>query len=250
MLIPNRKDNAVSGSEFANKNLNNKYSIIDNNALKEALDGNIPNFLRNFVSINIEENNNKLTYLVMPDVFSIGNDDDFIRMPISPLVAKPIADKYNCILPTKKMCDQIWKAATIKVSPISKGPPYDNSMLSMDTFIWHNKKIESQIIGKSRGEILSGHKKDIVIDHDLLNKKDRLGLYGWFNLNGTAIQGPTVNTSSHEVSYLDYASGIRFIAQDAMLNGNVVNMYDILLNKQTAYLISEQGPYNAKDIYK
>lgn len=249
-LIPDRQSNAVTGSVFANANLNVDRPTRENNILNEALNGNIPPFMRKFVSVVIQENGNKITYLVIPDVFSIGNDDDFIRMPMNPLTAQKIANQYNCILPTKKMCDQIWKEATIKLSPQPKGPPYDNSMLATSTFIDHNNKIEKQLVGKPLGELITGHKKDVIIDKQLLTKTDRVAIYGWFMPDGKAIQGPTPNCSSHEITYQDYSHGIRFIAREVYVNDQILDIYDVLNDPALAGLISEEGAYDARTIYK
>jgi len=250
-LIPIRNLSSITGSQFAKDNMNNNHIIIDQNIINEALNGNIPEFLRKFVPITVNEKNDSLTYLVMPDVLSIGSDSDFIRIPMSAPAAIQIADKYNCTLPTKKMCDQIWKAATIKLTPLPKGPPYDNSMLSMDTYIKHNDKINNQMIGKSNLELVTGHKKDVIIDKELLTKTDRVGIYGWFYPNGKAIQGPIPNCTSHELyRYADYSHGIRLIAQQVILNGKLTNIFDVLNDKDHCNLISEQGPFDASRIYK
>lgn len=249
-LIPERNPGDVSGSQFIQNNLNTKYNIFNDKVVEEALKGNIPDFLRKFVSISISEKNNTITYLVMPEVLSIGSDSDFIRTPISPLAATKIADQYHCVLPTKKMCDQIWKAATIKITPQPKGPPYDHSMLSPATFMMHNEKIEKQLLGKNRLELVSGHKKDVIIDKQLLSRKDRVAIYGWFYPNGMAIQGPVPNCSSHEVTFYDYSHGIRFIARDVMVNGEPKDFYEVLKDSTLAYLISEQGEYDAVSIYR
>lgn len=256
MLIPNRENTFTTGSQFAKNNLNTDMPLgkaREANTLAEALKGNIPNFLRDLVSITIEENNNKITYLVMPDVLSIGTDDDFIRMPMNPLTAQKIANQYNCSLPTKKMCDQIWKAATIKLSPHPKGAPYDNSMLSTETFVWHNNIIENQLKSFKnfdRQQLITGIKKDVVLDKDLLNKPDRVAIYGWFQTNGTPIQGPTVNSSSHEITYKDYSHGIRFIAREVFVNDKVMDLYDVLNDNNLSSLISHQGSYDVHKIYK
>lgn len=101
-LIPIRNENFISGSQFIKNNLNIKDSIRESNILNEFLIGNIPDFLRQFKVVNVTLGNDSLSYLVMPDYLSIGSDSDYVRMPMSPLTAKIVANKYDCILPTKK----------------------------------------------------------------------------------------------------------------------------------------------------
>ena len=123
-------------------------------------------------------------------------------------------------------------------------------MLAMSTFIVHNQKIEKQLVGKSKLELVTGHKKDVIIDKALLTKKDRVAIYGWFYNDGKAIQGPVPNASSHEITYFDYSHGVRFIARDVIINGQLHDIYDVLADQAISYLISEQGPYDARTIYK
>ncbi len=48
---------------------------------------------------------------MLPDYLSIGSNDDWARIPLSPMAAQQIADSLNCFLPTRKMVDDIYKAA-------------------------------------------------------------------------------------------------------------------------------------------
>ena len=48
-LIPNKKDNSVSGSEFIRNNAKLAINVREQNILDEFLTGNIPDFLRNFL---------------------------------------------------------------------------------------------------------------------------------------------------------------------------------------------------------
>jgi hypothetical protein len=250
MLIPNRNTNAVGGATFIKNNLSDIGQHREDNILTEFLSGNVPNFIRNFVSIDIESNNDKITYLVMPDVLSIGSDDDFVRMPMNPITARKICDQYNCILPTKKMCDQIWKAATIKLEPQPKGAPYDNSMLESQTYLDHNNKIEKQLMGKDKSQLVSGHKKDVIYAPSLVKDKSHVCIYGWFHLTGVAIQGPMPNCTFHEVTYKDYSHGIRLIAQDVIVNGQPKNIYDVLNDPKLCHLLIEETAYDASNFYK
>ena len=249
-LIPTRDTSAINGSIFIQNNLHLSGAIREKNILNEFLIGNIPDFLRTFKTIDIVNGNDKLTYLVMSDYLSIGSESDYVRMPMSPLTAKLIADKYDCALPTKMMVDQIWKHSTIKLNPIAHGPPYDSSMFSTERYFWSNIAIQQQLLNKDHTELIAGHKKDVIIDKQLIVNKSNVGIYGWFYTNGVAIQGPNPNCSSHDLFYADYSHSIRLVAQDVILNGNLIRFYDLLNDKNKSYLISSQGPYDAAKIYK
>ncbi len=248
--IPDQKNNALTGTQFVKHLDGINFQVRETEIYYYLTIGNLPNFLRNFVSITISENNNEITYLVMSDVLSIGTDDDYLRMPMGAPTAKLIANKFNCILPTKKIADQINKSAQIRLEPVPKGAPYDISMLTTVTYDWNNQQIEKQLQGSDKTLLITGQKKDVVIDKALLSKPDRVAIYGWFKPNGIPIQGPTVNSNSHELNYQDYSHGIRLIYQDVIVNGELKNIYDVLKDPNLAYLISEQGPYDASQIYQ
>ena len=51
-------------------------------------------------------------FWIMPDYLAIGADDDFVRIPMSPITAQSVADKFGCLLPTRKMVDEIYRPGT------------------------------------------------------------------------------------------------------------------------------------------
>lgn len=240
--IPNRKSDAITGSQFITNNDGLTGSVRDSNIEKEFLDGNIPTFLRNFKTIEVSDEKNKLTYLVFSDVLSIGSDHDYIRMPMTPISAQKIADKYDCTLPTTKMVDDIWKQSDIKLDPKPWGPPYDSSMMATSRFGIHNATIENQLKGKDKTLLISGHKKDVVLTNKLnLNEfKKNVAIYGWIQSNGKPIQ--QLNPKSHNEKYYDYSHSIRLIVNDVMLNGQPARMQDIFSDVELCKLVSNEGP--------
>jgi hypothetical protein len=146
------------------------------------------------------------------------------------------------------MANQIWKAATIKMSPQPNGPPYTNDVMgSTQTFLDHNTKIEVQRAG--REGLITGHKKDYVMCKatSIVNNQ-HCAIYGWFNLNGTPIQG--LNPTSHNKTYVDYSQTPRLVLRDCQLNGNVMDLYSILTDPILSALISDEGHYDPTNIYK
>lgn len=241
LLIPSRDPGSVTGSAFIQNNIKLKGESRETNILHEFLGGNIPEFLRNFLPINITDGINSITYLAMPDVLSIGSDEDYVRMPMNPHTAQSIADQYDCTLPTKKMVRDIWKASSIKLAPLPWGPPYDNSMEDTDRIGIHNTRIQNQLIGQDFKSLISGHKKDVVLTNKLYpnNYKKRVAIYGWIQLNGQAIQG--LNPDSHADTYADYSHGIRLIANDVIVNGNPMRINNVFTDAQLASLVSDEN---------
>lgn len=244
--IPPRNLSSPSGSEFV-KNIWNigPGEERENLIYQEVLNGNVPDFMRTMVEITIQSAGNILKYSVLPDCLCIGNDDDFVRVPLNPLTAQKIGDLFDCSLPTSKIADQIWKVAPTKLTPIPGGPPYDLSMRSVKKFSEHNQKIEQARAGKSG--LITGHKKDVVISNKLFNYPHNVAIYGWFYLSGKPIQD--LNPKDHNNLYEDYSHGIRYVFRPMNLNGEIWDYYAIL-NSSFAFLISNEGQYDASSLYK
>jgi len=248
-LIPTRNDNAKTGSEFIETIMNLTGQIREDLILSECLSGNIPNFLRTFAPVTITSGNNSITYLVMPDALSIGNDDDYIRIPTAPGTAQIIANKFDCVMPTKKMVDDIWKASENKILPKPFGAPYDIDIIRTHRYKWINNKINEQMVGKDKSKLTAGGKKNVVLTKDLApnNLNKRVAIYGWFYANGNVIQG--LNAAEHNDTYCDYSHSITLISKDVMVNGVIMNFYDVLNDKNLCKLISDEGNYDARSIY-
>lgn len=240
-LIHPRNLDAISGSQFAQENLHENRSIRESKILDEITSGNIPNFLRHFVPININSNGISITYMTMPNYIALGSDDDYLLMPTNAATAQKICDAFDCTLPTKQMVDQIWSAAINKLEPIPHGPPYDDTMMSTERYVWSDTQIKHAMGNKDITKLTAGHKKDIILTNHLSpnNLHHMQCIYGWHHLNGTPIQGK--NYFSHELTYCDYAGCIRLIANDIMVNGTPARIQDVFKDPSLAKLISDEG---------
>lgn len=239
----------VTGTDFGNSimsvppNQHREDLILD-----QFKAGNVPDFMRVGVEVTVTENNNTLTYLVLPDVLCVGTDQDYLRTPLNPLTAREVADLFSCVLPTRKIANQIWKAATVKLSPNPNGPPYDATMQSTAKMVSHNAKVQASLAGKTPGELVTGHKKDVVLTKTLQQHPGNVAIYGWFYTNGKPIQD--LNPKDHDKLYKDYSHGIRMVSRSMVLNGNAVDFYDILKDASLCSLISDEGNFDATNMYK
>jgi hypothetical protein len=237
-LIPNRDFCSISGSQFIENNKNLSFFEREKNIFAEISYGNIPNFLRTFVPIKITFKSNTITYLVTSDYLSIGSDEDYIRIPMTPITAQLIANKFDCSIPTKKIVDDIWKNS-IHLDPKPLGPPYDLSMISLKRIDEHNKIIQNQIFEYNK--LIAGHKKDVVLTNQLYpnNNNHRVAIYGWHHLDGNPIQ--KLNAIDHNDQYADYSHGIRLISNDVLVNATPIRIQDIFTNSELCSLISDEG---------
>ena len=141
--------------------------------LDELKRGNIPSFLRSFAAVKVSGKDAKgkdhtICFYVMPDYLCVGSDKDFVRVPLTPMTAQAVADAFNCVLPTKKMVDDIYKQAEVKLEP----KPLTQARESVETFIQHSSIIEKQRSEKRSGALVAGTKKDVVVTNRLQVKPD------------------------------------------------------------------------------
>ena len=213
--------------------------------LNEVLKGNIPDFLRTIVpitdSIIIDGKNFHITYYALPDYLAIGGDKDYFLCPMTPILAQTIACSLKCTLPTRKMVNQIWKAAQVKMQPqpIPPGP----EMTKIPVFALHDSIVwvqrQSFFPQYPLGSLVSGHKKDVVISNSIHRSTLRkVVIYGWHYPSGEPIQ-PLY--SGHSEIYADYSHGIRMVHEDVLVNGVSMKVTEVLKASTLHNLLSDEG---------
>lgn len=183
-----------------------------------VLQGATPRFLRKFVKVKtswVDSSTGKwyrAAYYVSPDYLSVGTNEDWARVHITPFLAQELADSMHCFLPTRKMVDQIYTAARQKLTPI----PMTKDRDSTPTFYQHHLAIEAQRKGKKG--LIAGIQKDLVTTGRLYGypKRDRVAIYGWHQPNGKPIQ---LLYTGHVYWYVDYSQGVRLVYEKIRLNG-------------------------------
>ena len=199
--------------------------------------GALPAFFWNFKPVEVISGDNHLTYYVSPDYLCLGTDDDWMHMPMWPTTAKVWMQKNGLVLPTKTMVNQIEAQEKFKgISPLTYGSMYSESDKkynrdSSQCFWDHSKGVQRRTKEKvpqfTLGDLVSGQKKDVVLTDYLSNpaNKDHVAIYGWFNKDGTVIQG--MNAVDHSVRYVDYSHGLRMIRSQCMLNGATTSIQTV-----------------------
>jgi hypothetical protein len=179
-------------------------------------------------------------YEVMPDYLAIGNDTDFVRMPMTPQSATQIATAFGCTLPTRKMVNDIYAAAEVKLEP----KPQTKDRETVETFVRFNDIIEQQRAGagKPLGQLVAGHKKDVVLTNRLKEKPNKVAIYGWHKPDGQPIQPLYVG---HADYYVDYSHGIRLVKQTMTVDGKPKQIADVLRDAELSKLVSDEGAIDA-----
>ncbi len=216
---------SLRGSDFYKKASGMNWISRDSLVVNEVLKGNIPDFLKQFVPVQISgiinDKSIEACIFVAPDYLSVGLDDDWARVCITPMAAQKIADSFQCFLPTKKIVDKIFEASKIKLNPVPMFA-YRDSTPTM----WHHHLI-IEGMRKGRKGLISGIKKDVVLSYKILEypKQDRVAIYGWHYPDGSIIQ-PLY--TGHINWYVDYSHGIRLVYEYIMINGKGMHYTEIL----------------------
>lgn len=247
LTLPENQTPEENGTDYINQILLFSPNERENTVYKIIVNGHIPNFLRTLVPIKatavINQQEYLLEYYVTPDYLSLGNNNDYFLYPMTPILAQTIATTLDCILPTKKMVDQIYTAAVVKLPP--QPIPPDSTMTMMPRFVQHNdsvQRLRKPLINLfPLGSLVAGTKKDIIIHPTIYserkpNRPKPVVIYGWHRLNGKTIQPPN---NWHQETYVDYSHGVRLVQRMAKINGADVSLVDILQDETYHTLISD-----------
>jgi hypothetical protein len=234
--IPPRAAHALTGSAFIASVAALPREEREAAIRRELLAGNIPSFLRTLRTVAVRDTSSKhaIAYDVMPDYLAIGSDDDFVRMPMTPYTAQAFCDAFGFVLPTRRMVNDIWAAATTHLEP----RPLTVARESPPTFLQHHRIIEEQLAGIPRGAFVAGIKKDVVVTNRLGERPERVAIYGWHYTSGAPIQPLYVG---HVDWYVDYSHGIRPVRRAMRVDGAVLPFETILSDPRLRDLLSDEG---------
>ena len=252
--VPARQTNAPTGSQFV--------KIItpmgtpptpdrENWILAQIQNGNVPNFLRALkpitVSQTINGTNHTATYYVTPDYMAIGTDEDYFLEPMTPLLAQRVANQLGCTLPTRKMVNQIWTNAAVKMNP--QPIPPSAQMITVPVFDAHNTMVRAQRNTFTNsfplGALVSGDKKDVIISTKIYTNFANaptitkvVVICGWHYPAGNPIQ-PLYN--GHEETYADYSHGVRLVQINMTVDGIPTTVTNVLTDRNLAKLLSDES---------
>ncbi len=229
----------LTGTDFYKWSAGYNWKQRDSLAVAWVLAGNTPSFLKQFTSISIVMFDSLLNrdiraeYFVSPDYLSVGTDADWARVPVTPMAAQKIADTWDAFLPTRKMVNDIYQAAEIKLEPIPMYAFRD----STPTMYQHHLIIEG--LRRGRQGLIAGIKKDVVISGKVLRdgRKNRVAIYGWHLPGGKAIQ-PLY--TGHVDWYVDYSHGIRLVSRRMKVDGKWMDYQDVLQHPRFRKLLCDE----------
>ena len=204
--------------------------------------GALPLRLRQLCPVTIAATSGGATHTVTfwctPDVFGLGRDDDWLRLPITPQLAERFAAELDCVLPTRVMVDAIWRAAVVRTTPVTFDPRvYD--ITALERFAAHDAAIDAQLAGALPGALVAGHKKDVIASTLRTQFPQRVVIYGWHRPDGTPIQP---RSKVHGTGHVDYSHGVRFVARRVLVDGRWTTIDAVLADPVLHPLLSDEGP--------
>ncbi len=204
--------------------------------------GNVPAWLAELTPVQLRatigDRERVATIWCTPDVFGVGNDDDWLRMPVTPQLAQQLADRLDCVLPTRVIVDAIWQQSGARVTP-TPFHPREHDITSVAVFAASHAAIDRQLEGTRRGTLVAGQKKDVVISALLADWPGRVVIYGWHRPDGRAIQPLS---KVHTTPHVDYSHGIRFVLRTMLVDGHRTTVDAVLADPVLHVLLSDEGP--------
>jgi hypothetical protein len=237
--LPDRPADAPSGAAvfatIADLSRDDREEVL----AREILRGNLPESHRQWQTIRAEFTDptgkpHTAEYRVAPDYLSVGSDADFVRVPLTPQTAQRIADAFGASLPTRKMVEDITRAATVRLEP----QPMTKDREAASVFLQHHRLIEEQWGDRPRG-LVSGIKKDVVLTNRLGERAKRVAIYGWHHPDGRPIQDLT---TVHYNGYVDYSHGVRLVQREVLVDGRPRDIRHVLIDPVLHPLLSDEGP--------
>ena len=247
--LPPRPSNALSGAQLIRVLEPMPTEEREARLWHEILNGNVPAWNREFVSVPFTQLLNGSNYsgffCVLPDYLAVGSDQDYFLAPMTPRLGQQLADRFGCTLPTRKMVSMIWTNAVVKLTPQTIPP--SKAMATVRVFAVHNVMVRDQrnqrTNGYPLGALVAGHKKDVVVSSKIYTNfattvRKPVVIYGWHYPSGNPIQ-PLYN--GHRENYADYSHGIRLVLDRMSLNGRAIQVSSLLRDPETAALLSDEG---------
>jgi hypothetical protein len=250
----------MRGSDFVRQFASAKPAAWESAALDLARRGQA--FAWPLAAVSFSNDAHTLIVQVASDYFAIGEEGDVLRLPLTPLSAQRVADALGMLLPTPKMVKAIHEQAAVKLTTQGLVP---NRYANLAQYAEQNARVEAELAGR-RG-LTSGHKKDVVLGNQMragnVVRPGNVLIYGWmrpivppgvdaFPMMTAPEIAPKAGpwrvqpySGVHGDDYVDYSHGIRLVAPDAVLDGKVVQLEEVMQSPALARLISDEGPLRA-----
>jgi hypothetical protein len=262
---PTPKGGVTSASDFTKLYGSDNLGIVPSGSSLYKWENTILTMAQNgdtmvwpWTDVTLTDGEHTAVIKVQNDLFSIGTPDDYMRMPLRASTAQSIANLNGWMLPTPWLSYQIWKAAPFKIQRQTMYPP----TVKLSDWAKQDAAVKDQIAkidGSPMKGMVTGQKKDVVISNTFDPKSfsgaGNVVIYGWYNPapdifddHGPIDNNPTRQPQqpnsgkAHDINYLDYSHGIRFIDGMAKVDGKDMPLVELYQHPSLWKLVSQEGP--------
>jgi hypothetical protein len=277
--VPARPGSAIGGRAFMDtikgESDPRDWGARENAIVAQLVSGNMPDSLLTWITIDLAYKDStrdlKGSVQVLPDYLAVGSDSDYVHVPLDPVSAQLVADRLNAVLPTGRICHAIYKQTAEKnrINAIERDYWQPNNSLrrtaksgrtqaSTAAYLEHSEAIQAKMkaAGIALGELVAGHKKDVVIARRLIADANKVAFHGFYDSKGyphepcyeNADRKPKPScdkdspTIAHHRRFSDYSQGVRLVNPWIIVNGERKRVADVLADKDLSPLISNEGP--------
>jgi hypothetical protein len=245
---------------------------------KQIVAGNVPDAItKKLVRIDLSVTTAKGRTItgsvdVMPDYLCVGDDSQYVYMPMDPVTAQRVAFELDMNLPTARICHAIYEAAgkidkknqlnAIPRDYSNTGPdrkaPRGRAQTSTAAYVEHSDAIKQRMSdrGLRLGELVAGHKKDVVISQGLHSNPLRIAFHGFYDDSGVPFEPCREPNNSlpsckqmpahghgkeRNRRFSDYSQGVRLVSDEMIVDGKTWSMRKVLADDELCQLISSEG---------
>ena len=207
---------------------------------------------------------------VMPDYLCIGDDEtDSVYIPMDPVTAQRVAFELDMNLPTARICHAVYEAAG-KLDPkrqigaivhvYQDGPgrntPRNRAQTSTAAYAAHSEDIKKRMAarGLRLGELVAGHKKDVVLSPGLHDNPLRIAFHGFYENHvpyepckqpGFGVPSckdmPSHGHAREKARrFSDYSQGVRLVSDNMIVDGTPMSMRKVLVDPELSLLLSNK----------
>ena len=198
--------------------------------------GCVPTFLRQWLELPVSFGSLSGTIYVLPDYFCLGTNEDYLYVPMGALNAERVGALFNARLPTKRLVQLMYNQGRKQVAQ-PWGAPYDGSMSHTSRWPKQTFRVRDALNAQA-GELTEGHFKSIITSKRTMDNEGKmLGFWGWFDKAGKPIQG---DSQAHGAGYCDYSHGAHYIANEMVLDGQLLDVGEVLRHRDYYRVISDE----------
>lgn len=230
----------------------------------QLLAGNLPDWLKQWITVRVSRKDQSphVTVRVLPDYLCVGNDKDFRHLPLDQQSAQKVAESFGAMLPTAKICHAIWRwtpwshiIEAITLPTLQKRANKKFAQTSTAACEAHSLAIqgEMQRRGITAGQLVAGHKKDVVLAARAKDNPNKINFHGFYigeypvepcHEGGGPHPGcnkelPTAAHPEDVGHFADYSQGVRLIHPQMEIDGKTHLVADVLRDKTLHKLIAE-----------